>query len=201
MIQAVHHLVRTFLAQKGEPEHVAACFCALISLQFESSAGDSLLSSAVQRMWTSTLEYAPSKGSLCHIINAAIRSDDDDLMQSLTVLARSIHQLCSISPAPGLPHFPTKCFRGSSLPAEHHAFFTVGRRYRVPGYLATSLSDDIAREFLGRAHSNGAQPAVLWRVHLDPRGAHDIRFQCLHVSFIPPTRSHVPVEAECLFSP
>jgi hypothetical protein len=34
-----------------------------------------------------------------------------------------------------------------ALPLQHHSFFTVGKKYRVPMYLATSFSEDKAYEF------------------------------------------------------
>jgi hypothetical protein len=37
--------------------------------------------------------------------------------------------------------------RGGALPLQHHAFFTAGKKYRVPMYLATSFSEDKAYEF------------------------------------------------------
>ena len=72
------------------------------------------------------------------------------------------------------------------------------QKYRVPGFLATSFSEDKARDF---AHTNGTafgRPAVLWVVHVDPRGRNDPAFRCKHVNFV--RHSLVHGEHEYLFT-
>ena len=59
-----------------------------------------------------------------------------------------------------------ECFRGAALPAAHAGFYAAGTKYRVPGFLATSFSEDVARDFARRAFhaGEGEHPAVLYTV-------------------------------------
>ena len=73
----------------------------------------------------------------------------------------------------------SRTYRGGGLPDEHKAFFTEGKKYRVPGFLASYYSEDKAYEFMYRAHDDGAGlPAVKWVVELDPRGAKQFKYRC-----------------------
>ena len=65
----------------------------------------------------------------------------------------------------------------------HRDFFVERKKYRVPGFLATSSSKDIAKEFMERADARGEEP-VLWTVRLDGRGATDPARRCLHVNLL-----------------
>ena len=88
---------------------------------------------------------------------------------------------------------------GGKLPDKHRAFYTVGKKYRVPGFLATSFSKDVA---VGFRDGNGYpkdSPGVLWVVHVDPAGEHDPAQRCKHVNFV--QHSLVPGEQEYLFAP
>lgn len=158
-----------------------------------------------QRLWTSQriLDGAGVAHSreLCFMINEAIRLDDAETLGPVVQLVRSINQLCVVR-LKGVPVFPHNhvCFRGSGLPAEHHAFFQPGLTYRVPGLLATSLAEGVAFGFLFRAfQESGRKPVVLWRVHLDRRGPSDFRYRCKHVNLV--RHSNVAGEEEYLFVP
>ena len=63
-----------------------------------------------------------------------------------------------------------ECFRGAALPAAHAGFYAAGTKYRVPGFLATSFSEDVARDFARRAFhaGEGEHPAVLYTVLVRP---------------------------------
>ena len=66
----------------------------------------------------------------------------------------------------------------------HRDFFVEGKKYRVPGFLATSFSDDVAKNhFMVSAESRGEEP-TLWTVRLDRRGATDPQHRCLHVNLL-----------------
>ena len=97
---------------------------------------------------------------------------------------------------------PGACvYRGGGLPADHIGFFEgmVGRKYRVPGFVATSFSEAKASEFYIRAYTERGQPAVLWRVHVDARGETSPAYRCMHVNLV--QHSAVPGEEEYLFAP
>ena len=140
---------------------------------------------------------------LCSLINEAIRLDAAPLLPSLAVLTRSINQLCVVR-AKGLVAFPADgvLFRGSALIDVARPFYVVGKKYRVPGFLATSFAEKVAKKFLVQSHFNAGgarRPAVLYRVHLDLRGATDVAFRCMHVNLVQHTA--VPGEEEYLFAP
>ena len=160
---------------------------------------------AAQRMWTSAVQLEgcgdEHSKELCGIINAAIRADGATTMLGPAVqLARNINQLC-VTRRKGVPPFPPGgvCFRGTGMPDTYRSFFAVGVKYRVPGFLATTFSEGVAFGFLYTAHMERALPAVLWRVHLDPRGETDFRFRCKHVNLVKHT--NVAGEEEFLFAP
>jgi hypothetical protein len=70
-------------------------------------------------------------------------------MPHLVVIVRAINALCIVRRESGSLKFPPNAVshRGGALPPQHHAFFAVGKKYRVPMYLATSFSEDKAYEF------------------------------------------------------
>ena len=184
---------------------------------------------AAQRMWTSTQKFQ-STTELCSIINAAIRSDHPMIISPAAVLTRGINQLCIArrvvsfgssggGTGGGANHlndgvldsltvkFPTdgKTYRGATLPDEHRAFYTVGTHYRVPGYLATSFNERVAKQFAKRAwqaahdSSNEGKPAVVYVVQVDPAGEEDEDELCQNANYI--ANSLVPGEDEYLFVP
>ena len=53
-------------------------------------------------------------------------------------------------------------WRGGGFRDEHKGFYEqlMGKRYRVPGFLATSLSRKKAKQFISRADK--AHPRILW---------------------------------------
>ena len=70
-------------------------------------------------------------------------------MPHLVVIVRAINALCIVRRESASLKFPPNAVshRGGALPPQHHAFFAVGKKYRVPMYLATSFSEDKAYEF------------------------------------------------------
>ena len=149
------------------------------------------VASGAQRLWTSgkkpsgvSARYAKE---LCSMLNEAIRLDDEALLEHAVCLVIAINRLCVVRGVRDDTQlkFPTDgiCYRGGALPDEHRAFFTPGTQYRVPGFLATSFSEDVAYRFYYGAYNDGL-PAVKWVIHLDPRGEREFRFRCKHVNFV-----------------
>ena len=157
---------------------------------------------AAQRMWTSAVKVSDGhEKELCGILNEAIRLDSPDCMAQVALVARAINQLCVVRRPPADLRFPPggACWRGGGLPDAHRPFYVAQKTYRVPGFLATSFSEDKAEEFLYRAHYESNQPAVKWVVELDPRGEQEFRYRCKHVDLV--RRAHVAGEEEFLFAP
>ena len=156
-------------------------------LQGESFENPQELLSKVQvaatRIWTSTQKLQGAgvdkafNVEFCSLLNRALRDDDAQLMPHLVVIVRAINALCIARCDGQWFRFPPNAVshRGGALPQQHHHFFTVGKKYRVPMYLATSFSEDKAYEFwwvccqvfppntLLRLTSCGQVPAVFRR--------------------------------------
>jgi GrpB-like predicted nucleotidyltransferase (UPF0157 family) len=128
-------------------------------LQGESFENPKELLSQVQvaatRIWTSTqkLQGAGVDKALnvefCSLINRALREDAADVMPHLVVIVRAINALCIVRRESSSLKFPPDdvSHRGGALPPKHRDFFSVGLKYRVPMYLATSFEEDKAYEF------------------------------------------------------
>jgi hypothetical protein len=111
---------------------------------------------AAQRMWTSALQLRGRE--FCFILNAAVRSDDPELVEATAQLTRAINKLCVTAGGPGPARAPRAvhppgnlCFRGGGFDDRYRSFFVKGRCFRQPTYLATSFSRDVAMRFLRRA--------------------------------------------------
>ena len=121
---------------------------------------------------------------------------------TVAALTRGINALCVQGRNEAAVAFPRdgEVYRGTGFDDAHKDFFTVGRAYRVPGFLATSFSEATATEFMrraARAQAHGHQ-AVLWVVRVDPAGEHDMTKRCKHVNFV--THALVAGESEYLFT-
>ena len=101
-------------------------------------------------------------------------------------------------------------YRGGVVPKKYvDSFFTVGVKYRVPGFLATSFQLDVAHVFCERAYKGalaqacaGCVPgnaAVIWVVHVDPAGGHNQRHLCRNASLV--RKSNVVGEEQCVGIP
>jgi len=183
-----------------------------LRLQGESFENPQELLSQIQvaatRIWTST-QKLQGKGvddalnvEFCSLINRALRDDIAAVMPHLVVIVRAINALCIVRRDSKSLKFPPNAVshRGGALPRQHHAFFAVGCKYRVPMYLATSFSEDKAYEFWYRAFATGQVP-VHWVVHFDARGEHNLRYRCKNVNLVEKTVKGVEDEQEFLFVP
>jgi hypothetical protein len=198
--------ISAYCAHHGLPSEEAASFFNRLSehamLRPEEVVRN--VNAAAQRLWTSPLKLegvAPEHHSeLCSMMNRSIREDTAEVMQPLCVLIRSINMLCIVRRDPAKQIFPPRMctFRGGELPLQHAEFFEAGKKYRVPGFLATSFSEDVAYRFLYMKFAEGRTP-VKWIVELDPRGRDSLQHRCKHVNFC--ENSDVPGEEEFLYAP
>jgi len=178
--------------------------CAGVSEGQESSstllkkrAQESLIVTAyAQRLWTCTQQMQGKE--LCFYINDTLRNDDKDLFTHLMPVIRAINASCvakrgaesaiprDVWPAGGL------CYRGGELPKAHHGFYSAGRKYRVPGFLATSLKQKVAVDFIQRqVDFCRSDCVVLWIIKVPQ--------DCAQVNFV--QHSNVDREQEFLFAP
>ena len=132
-----------------------------------------------------------------------IRSDNAEAAPHIAVIVRAVNTLL-ISRRKDLQfvQFPRDgvTYRGGGLPHNHKAFFQCGTKYRVPGFLATSFSQQVADRFMLWADQRG-ENCVLWIIHVDPEGEHLASKRCLHVNYVEHRALGVPLEEEYLFAP
>ena len=156
-------------------------------------------------LWTSAKTFA-GMGDLnrqfCSLLNRSIREDHPDLAPLTAAMARALNALCVVAPRAGAaaPEFPAGgiTWRGTAFDDSLRGFFTEGKEYRVPGFLATSFSEVKAKEFIFNEATAYAKPGVLWKVHVDPAGADEPAQRCRNVNFVRHTL--VPGEREYLFT-
>ena len=115
-----------------------------------------------------------------------------------------INLLCVTRREPDMPEvpFPPRCetYRGGGFDNTLKPFWTVGKQYRVPGFLATSFSEAVADKFIGWAASPDGS-TIKWVIKFDPRGKEEYKYRCKQVNLVKKSVSHVPGEEEYLFAP
>jgi hypothetical protein len=157
LFSSMHSLIGDMCTLHKQP--AAAGKELFVRLQGESFENPKELLSEIQvaatRIWTSTQKLQGGgvdkalNVEFCSLINRALRDDDAHVMPHLVVIVRAINALCIVRRDSKSLKFPPNSMshRGGALPVQHCAFFTAGKKYRVPMYLATSFSEDKAYEF------------------------------------------------------
>jgi hypothetical protein len=148
------------------------------------------------RLWTSAKMLKGCDKEFCFMVNDALRTDRLAGMGPLSTYVRGLNQLCvdrRHDPVPVKWPANSQLFRGGGFPDHLHGWFTAGKCFRVPMYLASSSNRDVSlKTFCKRAYDQGV-PAVLWTIHLDTN------LRCVHVNYV--DRSNVEGEDEFLFVP
>ena len=144
----------------------------------------------------------------CSLLNQALREDGADTIGHAVTCAHAINTFC-VARRGGIPvPWPSEhvLYRGGAMPRCFQSFFAVGKAYRAPMFIATSVEQDVSvHTFLMRlppaaaSQSPPFQEPVLWRFHLD--GALPPNRRCVHVNFIDRTDGTVHGEDEFLFAP
>ena len=157
LFSSIHSFLTLLCNLYGGP--AAAAKSLFHRLQGESFENPKELLSQIQvaatRIWTSTQKLEgvgvdkALNAEFCSLLNRALRDDAAELMPHLVVIVRAINALCIVRREEKSLKFPPNSLshRGGALPAQHHAFYSVGKKYRVPMYLATSFDEDKAYEF------------------------------------------------------
>ena len=145
-------------------------------------------------LWSSAVTMQGNGGNggrrLYSFINQALREDpaDEVVAWRLAGVVRAINAVRNVrGRAPDAIRFPPggMTYRGGGFNDTHKSFFQVGRKYRVPGFLATSFSKEVSISFRDLATGS----SILWVVH-SKKG-------CKHAYLID---SHLPHEKEFLFT-
>ena len=160
---------------------------------------------------------------LCSILNAALREDDPTMVMHAVVISIALNtrRVSDRGATTGLfsginpKEYPQKLAKndmGFGRPAPHsfwhgswrgggfrdrfQEFYKPGRRYRVPGVLATALKKQVALDFIVK--SDTKHPRILWCIRVDGRGVQHIEHRIMHASFV--HKSLYPREAEFLYA-
>ena len=96
--------------------------------------------------------------------------------------------------------YPSKgeTWRGGSFRDKFKSFFECikGRKYRVPGFLATTIKRSVAANFAFQAKS---RRRAIWRIVFDKRGKRQPEYRVQHLTFV--SKTLVRGEHEYLFPP
>ena len=158
---------------------------------------------AAEYLWTSGKRHAIVKGTeLCSVLNAVIRDDVANEIKAAAPIFRSINTRRVYRTKTGLnTTYPSngKTWRGGGFRKDFEPFFKrmKGKKYRVPGFLATSNKQSVAATFAFQADNN--HPCVIWCIMFDPRGELQPKYRVQHLTFV--SKSLIPGEGEYLFPP
>jgi hypothetical protein len=135
----------------GASEEAARDFLKRLQLQTFSHKEElaSNMAESAALIWTSAEKLRLGPGNtveFCSLLNRILRERDPDLLALACGVVRGINLLCVTRRDPSKLRFPPggKSHRGGGLPAAHAPFFSVGKKFRVPTYLATSFDEDVA---------------------------------------------------------
>ena len=171
----------------------------------EDGGGGDLMApvrATAELLWTSALTFvgmSEHDKEFCWLLNKAIRDDLPELAPPTAALARGINAMCVEGRSGADLPFPAGgiTYRGGGFDDQHKDFFTEGKVFRQPCFLATSFLQAKAEYFRGRAQVSGFQ-GILWVICTDPAGEHDVTKRCKHVNFV--QHSLVAGEEEYLFA-
>jgi hypothetical protein len=141
----------------------------------------------------------------CSLLNAAIQSDHAELAPPAAALARGINAMCVEGRGGAALPFPPGgiTYRGGGFNDDHRGFFTEGKVFRQPFFLATSFSQATADRFRRTQEAYGRQ-GIMWVVYTDPAGEQDLTKRCKHVNFVKHSLivdgAGNPIEQEYLFA-
>ena len=184
----------------------------MMKLQDDAFKHDEAMKNDVDAMaeylWTSSKKHSIVKDmELCSVLNAVIRDDVAEEIEAATIIFRSINsrrvQRTRYANMNVQSYPPTgETWRGGGFRREHRAFFErmIGKKYRVPGFLATSVRREIAAAFAFKADiANPSHPCVMWRITFDPRGKDHPEYRVRHMTLV--SKTLVVGEHEYLFAP
>ena len=214
LLHSVHSTLKLFAA-RSNPALSPATVLVMVNdfmtcIQAEAFRNDKALqhdvAAVAEYLWTSDQKHlVVNNMELCTVLNAVIRDDIAEEVQAAAPIFRSINIRrdarsrggcsfnCNAYPAHGCT------WRGGSFRDRFRDFFNglKGKKYRVPGFLATSVKKAVAMGFASVADKNF--PRARWRIRFDPRGDFNPNHRVKHMTFVKKTL--IPGEGEYLFAP
>jgi len=133
-------------------------------------------------IWTTAVTLSDGKRNreLCSYINEALRSDTSPMIDKVVPIVRMINELIvTVARGGEISKWPSgdKTYRGIGLPEAERSWFTEGKIYRVPMFLATSFQQDTAQSFMRRM-SNSVNKPTLFIFNFDPED------KCKHANYL-----------------
>ena len=185
----------------------------ILKLQEDAFKHDEAMQNDVDAMaeylWTSSKKHGILNGmELCSVLNAVIRDDVAEEMEAAAVIFRCLNsrrvRRQNVSANINLQSYPPngETWRGGGFRREHRAFFErmVGKKYRVPGFLATSVRREVAAAFAFKADvAHPSHPTAIWRITFDPRGKEHPQYRVKHMTLV--SKTLIAGEHEYLFAP
>ena len=157
-------------------------------------------------LWTSSKKHHVVNGmELCSVLNSVIRDDIEEEIEAAVMIFRSINyrrvRRANVTANINLQSYPPtgETWRGGGFRREHRTFFEsmIGKKYRVPAFLATSDKRGVAVAFVFK--SDNTHPRAMWRITFDPRGKDHAEYRVKHMTFV--SKTLIASEHEYLFAP
>ena len=212
LLGAVHHVLKLF-AKRLNPTHELDALMTEVSEFMTSIQQDAFrhnddlkddVGAVAEYLWTSGKKHAAfHQMELCSVLNTVIRDDIAVEVEAAASIFRSINARRvnreTNGPSLDAQSFPPdgETWRGGGFRRNFQSFFTKGKKYRVPGFLATSNLRSVAAAFVYKA--DDAHPTVMWRIVFDPRGKLQPQYRVRHMTFV--SKTLIPGEGEYLFAP
>lgn len=189
-LSATKHLVRNVAWKQRIAMDDANQFFNQLKVQAASNIdvwGD--LDGAAELQWTSAKKL--NGVEFCSYLNQALREDRvEDMIHAVVIIRAITNRIVGrVAKDYILTDIPDVVWRGGGFDNRFQYFFEVGVRYRVPGFLATSIQKFTAERFLRRVPEGRAR--CLWKVEMDETCTHAMLLQ----------KSHLKEEKEYLFAP
>ena len=216
LLHAVHNMLKLFAARINPKEVTVEDGVRefMEKIQGDAFKNNMALKNDVgavsEYLWTSAKAHGVVNGmELCSVLNAVIRDDVAEEIEAAVMIFRSINsrrvRRMSVSRDAGdamdQQSYPREgeTWRGGGFRRQCRPFFEcmIGQKYRVPGFLATTIKRTIASSFAFKADK--AHPCALWRIVFDPRGEHEYEYRVQHMTFVANTL--IAGENEYLFAP
>ena len=155
-------------------------------------------------LWTSGKKHkVVNRMQLCSVLNAVIRDDVEEEIEAAALIFRSINSRRVERGEKNAVHqsYPLngETWRGGGFRREYRSFFqsVKGKKYRVPGFLASSSDRRVAINFVFSADKT--HPCALWRIKFDKRGELHPEYRVKHMTLV--SKTLIAGEQEYLFAP
>jgi hypothetical protein len=186
LLEATRRLIDGYCTLKGIDKARGDAFFSELRREWKV---DDVVARAAQRLWNSCIEMSTGTGNddtleFCSVFSRLLQADSASLARSCAIVARALNSnLLAGSTSDAFPQ-NGQCWRGGGFDEQHRGFFTVGKKYRVPGFLSTSGQKSESKIFMYKAECAG-YPVVQW-IQLDrrsdPQGENSMQHRCKHVN-------------------